>query len=93
MDLEAIYREQGALLEGHFLLSSGNHSAYYLQSAKVLERPPLAQALASKLAELVQANGLKIDCVCAPALGGILAGLKPKPLAALAITESTCNKN
>ena len=74
MDLEAIYREQGALLEGHFLLSSGNHSAYYLQSAKVLERPPLAQALANKLAELVQANDLKIDCVCAPALGGILAG-------------------
>ena len=93
MDLEAIYREQGALLEGHFLLSSGNHSAYYLQSAKVLERPPLAQALASKLAELAQANGLKIDCVCAPALGGILAGLKPKPLAALAITESDFNKN
>ena len=33
MNLEAVYKEAGALLEGHFLLSSGNHSAFYLQSA------------------------------------------------------------
>jgi len=39
LDVEAIYKEAGALLEGHFVLSSGNHSAKYLQSAKVMEDP------------------------------------------------------
>ena len=39
MNLESVYKEAGAYLEGHFLLSSGNHSQFYLQSAKVLENP------------------------------------------------------
>jgi len=39
MDLEKIYKDAGAFLQGHFLLSSGNHSQFYLQSAKVLEDP------------------------------------------------------
>ncbi len=74
MDVEAIYKDAGALLEGHFLLSSGNHSNRYLQSAKVLEDPKRAEMLAQKLAEMIRSSGLPVDAVCAPALGGVLAG-------------------
>lgn len=72
--LEDIYRDAGAYLEGHFLLSSGKHSQFYLQSAKVLEDPKTAELLATKLAEMIKASGVKVDTVCSPALGGILAG-------------------
>ena len=74
VDLEKVYKEAGALLEGHFLLSSGNHSQYYLQSAKVLEDPKVAEMLAKELAGQIQAAGIEVDTVCSPALGGILAG-------------------
>ncbi len=74
IDLEQVYKDAGALLEGHFLLSSGNHSQFYLQSAKVLEDPKVASMLADELAKMIKNSGLKIDTVCAPALGGILAG-------------------
>lgn len=74
MNVEEIYKEAQALLEGHFILSSGNHSNRYLQSAKVLEDPKRATLLANALAEMIQKSGLQIDTVCAPALGGILAG-------------------
>jgi orotate phosphoribosyltransferase len=74
MNIEQIYKEAGALLEGHFVLSSGNHSSRYLQSAKVLEDPRRAQMLAEELAEQIRSSGLPVDTVCAPALGGILAG-------------------
>ncbi len=74
MDIKQIYLDASAMLEGHFKLSSGNHSAYYLQSAKVLEQPRTAKLLADALAANIQANGIKIDTVCAPALGGLIAG-------------------
>jgi len=74
MDVEKIYKEAGALLEGHFILSSGNHSNRYLQSAKVLEDPKRAEKLAKELAKQIRESGLEIDTVCAPALGGVLAG-------------------
>ncbi|MGP1450022.1 MAG: orotate phosphoribosyltransferase [Wolinella sp.] len=74
VNVEQVYRDAGALLEGHFLLSSGNHSAFYLQSAKVLEHPQVAEKLAKALAEEIRAYGLVVDTVCAPALGGVLAG-------------------
>jgi orotate phosphoribosyltransferase len=74
MDIEAIYKDAGALLEGHFILSSGNHSNRYLQSAKVLEDPKRAELLAKELARQIRSSGLEIDTVCAPALGGVLAG-------------------
>ena len=74
MNLESIYKDANALLEGHFLLASGNHSARYLQSAKVLEYPKKAARLADMLAKMIQASGLKAETVCAPALGGVLAG-------------------
>jgi len=74
MQIENIYKEANALLEGHFLLSSGKHSRFYLQSAKVLEDPKVAEELAVALAKMIQAYGLEIDTVCSPALGGVLAG-------------------
>lgn len=66
--------DANALLEGHFKLSSGNHSQFYLQSAKVLEDPKTANMLATELASQIKASGLEIDTVCAPALGGLIAG-------------------
>lgn len=74
MDIKQIYMDADALLEGHFKLSSGNHSQFYLQSAKVLENPKTAKFLAEALAKQIKESGLKIDTVCAPALGGIVAG-------------------
>ena len=74
MDLEKIYKDAGAFLQGHFLLSSGNHSQFYLQSAKVLEDPQLAGALADELAAVIEKSGVEFDSICSPALGGILAG-------------------
>ncbi|MGZ8547193.1 MAG: orotate phosphoribosyltransferase [Sulfuricurvum sp.] len=74
MDVKSIYMSANALLEGHFKLSSGNHSQYYLQSAKVLEDPKTAKLLADALAQQINDNGIEIDTVCAPALGGLIAG-------------------
>ncbi|WP_418179566.1 orotate phosphoribosyltransferase [Aliarcobacter lanthieri] len=74
MNIEQIYKDANALLEGHFKLSSGNHSSFYLQSAKVLEDPKTAKVLAEALAVEIKKSGIKIDAVCAPALGGLIAG-------------------
>lgn len=74
MQVEKIYKDANALLEGHFLLSSGKHSRYYLQSAKVLEDPKVAEQLAVELAKMINASHLEIDTICSPALGGVLAG-------------------
>jgi len=74
LDIEKIYKDAKAYLEGHFLLSSGNHSQFYLQSAKVLEDPKTAKLLATELAKMIKDAGIEVDTVCSPALGGILAG-------------------
>jgi orotate phosphoribosyltransferase len=74
MDVKKIYMNANALLEGHFKLSSGNHSQFYLQSAKVLEDPQTAKLLATALAKQIRASGVEVDTVCSPALGGIIAG-------------------
>ena len=74
MNLESVYKEAGAYLEGHFLLSSGNHSQFYLQSAKVLENPALSGRLANELFSVIKNAGISFESVCSPALGGILAG-------------------
>jgi orotate phosphoribosyltransferase len=74
MDEKQIYnlfKEKGALLEGHFLLSSGLHSPVYLQCAKVLQYPDIAEKLCSQLAENFKE---KIDVVISPAVGGIVVG-------------------
>ncbi|MDR0747916.1 MAG: orotate phosphoribosyltransferase [Helicobacteraceae bacterium] len=74
MNIEAIYEEAGALLKGHFLLSSGNHSGFYLQSAKVLENPKTCEKLSKALADMIRAANIEASLVCAPALGGVIAG-------------------
>jgi len=74
MNVEQVYKDANALLDGHFLLASGNHSSRYLQSAKVLEYPHKAALLTDALAKMIQAAEIEVDTVCAPALGGVLAG-------------------
>ncbi len=67
-----IFRRSGALLEGHFRLSSGLHSPGYLQCALVLQHPREAEALGAALGELVRAHGAQT--VISPALGGVVIG-------------------
>ena len=74
MNVEQVYKDANALLDGHFLLASGNHSSRYLQSAKVLEYPKKAAHLTDALAKMIREAGIEVDTVCAPALGGVLAG-------------------
>ncbi|MDM5272625.1 orotate phosphoribosyltransferase [Sulfurovum sp. zt1-1] len=74
MNVEQAYKDANALLEGHFLLASGNHSNRYLQSAKVLEYPKKASELTDALAAMIKEAGIEVETVCAPALGGVLAG-------------------
>jgi orotate phosphoribosyltransferase len=65
-----IFRENSALLEGHFILSSGLHSDRYIQCALVLQHPRVAEQLCSELAAKLRHLGASV--VAAPALGGIL---------------------
>ncbi len=71
-DVLALFRASGALLEGHFRLSSGLHSAGYLQCALVLQQAKDAEALGAALAQLV--HGYGATAVLSPALGGIVVG-------------------
>ena len=69
------FRASGALLEGHFLLSSGRHSAHYLQCARVLMNPERAGRLALALVQgLPRDLRAKIDKVVSPAMGGVIIG-------------------
>lgn len=73
------FREAGALLEGHFLLSSGLHSPVYLQCARVLMDPVRAEKLCAALAARARASldvdtGEDIDLVVSPAMGGVIVG-------------------
>ena len=74
MNVKEIYEKYKALLKGHFLLSSGKHSEYYLQSARVLEYPEVAEKLLGELAKEIKKAGIEVDTVCSPAIGGLLAG-------------------
>jgi len=71
-DMLAMYEKAGALLNGHFILSSGRHSARYLQSALVLMDLKNATALAAELITRVDASA--IDMVVSPAIGGLVIG-------------------
>jgi orotate phosphoribosyltransferase len=74
-DVLAEFREAGALLEGHFILSSGLHSNRYLQCARVLMDPQRAARLCASLAESVRAKvKVGIDIVASPAMGGVVVG-------------------
>jgi orotate phosphoribosyltransferase len=71
-DVLKLFRETEALLEGHFLLTSGLHSPQYFQCAKVLQYPQHAEKLCREIAEHFRAE--KIEVVISPALGGIIVG-------------------
>ena len=71
-DFLDLFRSSGALLEGHFRLSSGLHSERYLQSALVLQHPEFAAALGEGIAS--RAHHLGVTVVLSPALGGIVIG-------------------
>jgi len=72
-----LLRESGAMLEGHFLLSSGRHSDRYFQCAKLLQYPDKARAAleqaALKIGEDIKNKKIKVDTVAGPAMGGIIA--------------------
>lgn len=67
-----LYRRSGALLEGHFRLTSGLHSSGFMQCALVLQDPPTAEALGRELAQHLRTFGATV--VLSPALGGLIIG-------------------
>ncbi len=69
-----ILKETNALLEGHFILSSGLHSKQYIQCAKLLSFPKAAEKICSSLCEKVNKSIEKIDIILTPAIGGIVIG-------------------
>ena len=70
-----LFRSTGAYLQGHFRLTSGLHSAEYLQSALVLQYPPAAEKIGRLLAQEVRSlAGGPIGVVVSPALGGVIVG-------------------
>ncbi len=69
-DVLEIFKQSGALLQGHFRLTSGKHSAQYMQCAQVLQYPHLAAQLGAELAKAWQGQGIRT--VIGPAMGGII---------------------
>ena len=69
-----ILRKTNALLEGHFVLSSGLHSPKYIQCAKLLSYPSKATTICKSLALKIKKKFKKIDLILAPAMGGIIIG-------------------
>ena len=70
----AVLKRTNALLEGHFILSSGLHSTNYIQFAKLLSFPNLANKICISLSKKIKKNFSKIDIVLSPAMGGIIIG-------------------
>ena len=69
-----ILKKTNALLEGHFVLSSGLHSSKYIQCAKLLSYPVLAEKICKSLANKIKRKYKKIDLILAPAMGGVIIG-------------------
>jgi len=70
-----VFRQAGAILEGHFILSSGLRSPVFIQKARVFQYPPLTEKLCRALAAKVRAANLgAIDLIVSPAVGGIVPG-------------------
>ena len=69
-----ILRKTDALLEGHFILSSGLHSSKYIQCAKLLSFPYQAEKICKSLSNKIKKNFKKFDLILAPAMGGIVIG-------------------
>jgi len=69
-----ILRKTNALLEGHFVLSSGLHSSKYIQCAKLLSFPSKSEKICKSLSNKIKKNFKKIDLILSPAMGGIIIG-------------------
>jgi len=69
-----VFRESGALLEGHFILSSGLRSPIFLQKARVFMYPERTERLCKALAAKIRDSGIEFDLVVSPALGGLIPG-------------------
>ena len=69
-----ILKKTNALLEGHFVLSSGLHSSKYIQCAKLLSFPHIADKICISLAKKIKKRFKTIDLILAPAMGGIVIG-------------------
>jgi orotate phosphoribosyltransferase len=69
-----ILKKTDALLDGHFVLSSGLHSSKYIQCAKLLSYPRLAKNICISLSKKINNNYKKIDLILSPAIGGIIIG-------------------
>ena len=69
-----ILKKTNALLEGHFILSSGLHSSKYIQCAKLLSYPVLAEKICKSIDNKIKKKFKKIDLILAPAMGGIIIG-------------------
>jgi len=69
-----ILKKTNALIEGHFILSSGLHSPKYIQCAKLLSFPHLAKDICFSLAKKIKKNFKAIDLILAPAMGGVIIG-------------------
>ena len=70
----AVLRKTNALLEGHFVLSSGLHSSIYVQCAKLLSNPSKATKICLSLSKKIKRKIKKIDLILSPAMGGIIIG-------------------
>ena len=70
----SILKRTNALLEGHFVLSSGLHSSKYIQCAKLLSFPHIANKICQSLSKKIKKNFKNIDVILAPAMGGIIIG-------------------
>ena len=70
----SILKRTNALLEGHFVLSSGLHSPKYIQCAKLLSFPHIANKICQSLSKKIKKNFKNIDVILAPAMGGIIIG-------------------
>ncbi|MAH52249.1 MAG: orotate phosphoribosyltransferase [Candidatus Pelagibacter sp.] len=70
----AVLKRTNALLEGHFVLSSGFHSSKYIQCAKLLSFPHLADKICFSLSNKIKKKFKKIDLILAPAMGGVIIG-------------------
>ena len=73
-DVLAEFKKVDALLEGHFILSSGRRSPVFLQKALVFSHPKTSERLCAALAEKLKEKFGKIDVVCGPAVGGLIPG-------------------
>ena len=71
-----ILKETSALIEGHFILSSGLHSSKYIQCAQLMSKPQLASKICNSLAEKINNEFDDFDLILSPAMGGVIVGFE-----------------